>query len=132
MFNSWPGKDFGALCILQTSKPKHGFFFFLPQKLCGNPAGVPRKSFVILMGIQGCLLFVFCYDISIFAKFYGQGGWEKKWWRGKKMKNEAVRNKMKKKENGERKKGKGKRRKGKGGEWFFLLIYGTLLLIIVY
>ena len=26
---------------------------------------------------------------------------------------------------------KGNRRKGKGGEWFFLLIYGTLLLIIV-
>ena len=35
----------------------------------------------------------------------------------KKMKNEAVRNKMKKKEKG--KKGKGKRRKGKGGEIFF-------------
>ena len=35
---------------------------------------------------------------------------------GKKMKNEAVGNKMKKKEKGKRKKGKGKRRKGKGGE----------------
>ena len=34
---------------------------------------------------------------------------------GKKMKNEAVGNKMKKKEKGKRKKGKGKRRKGKGG-----------------
>ena len=34
----------------------------------------------------------------------------------KKMKNEAVGNKMKKKEKGKRKKGKGKRRKGKGGE----------------
>ena len=33
----------------------------------------------------------------------------------KKMKNEAVGNKMKKKEKGKRKKGKGKRRKGKGG-----------------
>ena len=48
------------------------------------------------------------------AKYYGQGG-EKKWCRGKKMKNEAVGNKMKKKEKGKRKKGKGKRRKGKGG-----------------
>ena len=41
---------------------------------------------------------------------------------GKKMKNEAVRNKMKKKERGKkekRRKGKGKRRKGKGGELFF-------------
>ena len=28
-------------------------FFFLPQKFYGNPAGVPRKSFVILMGVQG-------------------------------------------------------------------------------
>ena len=37
--------------------------FSLPQKFCGNPAGVPRKSFVILMGVYGCLLFVFllCY-----------------------------------------------------------------------
>ena len=42
----------------------------------------------------------------------GGGG---KWGRGKKMKNEAVGNKMKKKEKGKRKKGKGKRRKGKGG-----------------
>ena len=33
------------------------------------------------------------------------------------------------KEKGKRKKGKGKRRKGKGGEWFFLLIYGTILLM---
>ena len=47
------------------------------------------------------------------AKYYGQGGG--KWCRGKKMKNEAVGNKMKKKEKGKRKKGKGKRRKGKGG-----------------
>ena len=51
---------------------------------------------------------------------------------GKKMKNEAVR---KKKRKGERKKGKekwgkekgeGKRTKGKVGDFFFLLIYGTL------
>ena len=48
------------------------------------------------------------------------------------MKNEAVGNKMKKKEKGKRKKGKGKRRKGKRGRDIFLLIYGTLLLIIVY
>ena len=49
-------------------------------------------------------------------------------------KNEAVRNKMKKKKKGERKKGKGKRRKGKGADCrvIFLLIYGTLLLINVY
>ena len=43
------------------------------------------------------------------------------------MKNKAVSNKMKKKEKGKRKKGK-----GKGESDFFLLIYGTLLLIIVY
>ena len=43
---------------------------------------------------------------------------------GKKMKNEAGTNKVKKE--------KGKRRKGKGESDFFLLIYGTLLLIIVY
>ena len=46
---------------------------------------------------------------------------------GKKMKNEAVGNKMKKKEKGERKKKKRKR-----GRVIFLLIYGILLLIIVY
>ena len=40
---------------------------------------------------------------------------------GKKMKNEAVRNKMKKKEKGERKKKKRKR-----GRVIFLLIYGPL------
>ena len=39
--------------------------------------------------------------------------------RGGEMKNEAVRNKMKKKEKGKRGKGKGKRRRGKGGEIFF-------------
>ena len=46
---------------------------------------------------------------------------------GKKMKNEAVRNKMKKKEKGEE-----KNKKRKRGRVIFLLIYGTLLLIIVY
>ena len=50
------------------------------------------------------------------AKYIGQGGGNGA---GKKMKNEAVGNKAKKKEKGERKKGKGKRRKGKGGEQFF-------------
>ena len=50
------------------------------------------------------------------AKYNGQGGGNGA---GKKMKNEAVGNKAKKKEKGERKKGKGKRRKGKGGEQFF-------------
>ena len=45
----------------------------------------------------------------------------------KKMKNEAVGNKMKKKEKGERKKKKRKR-----GRLIFFKIYGTLLLIIVY
>ena len=57
-----------------------------------------------------------------YAKYYGQGGGEKKWCRGKKMKNEAVRNKMKKegkRKKGKRGKGKGKRGKGKGGEIFF-------------
>ena len=47
---------------------------------------------------------------------------------GKKMKNEAVGNKMKKNEKGERK--KKKRKRGRASD--FLLIYGTLLLIIVY
>ena len=52
---------------------------------------------------------------------------------GKKMKNGAVINKMKKKEKGKRKKGiRKKRRKGKGESDFFLLILCTLLLIIVY
>ena len=46
---------------------------------------------------------------------------------GCREKNEAVRNKMKKKGKGERKKKKRKR-----GRFIFLLIYGTLLLIIVY
>ena len=48
-----------------------------------------------------------------FAKYYswGDGGLVP----GKKMKNEAVSNKMKKKV-AKRKKGRGKRRKGKGGE----------------
>ena len=48
------------------------------------------------------------------------------------MKNEAVR---KKKEKGERKEGKekrGKEKQEKGESDFFLLIHGTLLLIIVY
>ena len=48
------------------------------------------------------------------------------WCREKKMKNEAVGNKMKKKEKGEWKKKKRKR-----GRVIFLLIYGTLLLFIV-
>ena len=51
---------------------------------------------------------------------------------GKKMKNEAVGNKMKKKEKGEKeKRGKEKEEKEKG-ERDFLLILCTLLLIIVY
>ena len=61
------------------------------------------------------------------AKYYGQRGWKKKMVPGKKIKNEAVRNKRKKKEKGERKKKKRKR-----GRVIFLLIYGTLLLIIVF
>ena len=47
---------------------------------------------------------------------------------GKKMKTEAVRNKMKKKGKGERKKKKRKR----GRVIFFVNIWYTLLLIIVY
>ena len=46
---------------------------------------------------------------------------------GEKMKNEAVGNKMKKKEKGERKKGKGKRRKGKGESDFFFNIWHTFV-----
>ena len=46
---------------------------------------------------------------------------------GEKMKDEAVRNKMIKKEKVE-----GKKKKRKRGRVIFLLIYGTLLLIIVY
>ena len=65
-----------------------------------------------------------------YAKYYGQGGG--KWCRGKKMKNEAVRNKMKKKEKGKKEKGERKKKKRKRGRDIFLLIYGTLLLIIVY
>ena len=51
---------------------------------------------------------------------------------GKKMKNEAVRNKMKKKEKGKKGKGERKKKKRKRGRDIFLLIYATLLLIIVY
>ena len=47
------------------------------------------------------------------------------------MKNEAVGNKMKKKEKGKGKRGKEKEEKEKGESDFFV-IYGTLLLIIVY
>ena len=69
-----------------------------------------------------------------YAKYYGQGGVgemvpgkkNEKW--GSEEQNE----KEGKGKKGKRGKGKGKRRKGKGGEIFFLLIYGTLLLIIVY
>ena len=48
------------------------------------------------------------------------------------MKNEAVRNKMKKKEKGKKGKGERKKKERKRGRDIFLLIYGTLLLIIVY
>ena len=65
-----------------------------------------------------------------YAKYYGQGGGI--WCREKKMKNEAVRNKMKKKEKGKKGKGERKKKKRKRGRDIFLLIYGTLLLIIVY
>ena len=34
----------------QTSKLKQ--VLFLPQKFCGNPAGVSRKNFVNLMGLS--------------------------------------------------------------------------------
>ena len=62
------------------------------------------------------------------AKYYGQGGGE--WCRGKKMKNEAVGNKMKKKEKKEAKKGKGKsgkekEEKEKGESDFFVNIWHT-------
>ena len=46
--------------------------------------------------------------------------------------NEAVRNKMKKKEKEKEEKGERKKKKRKRGRVIFLLIYGTLLLIIVY
>ena len=75
---------------------------------------------IIPVNCEECTRGIYC------AKYYGQGGWGKNG-AGEKMKNEAVRNKMKKKEKGERKKKKRKR-----GRVIFLLIYGTLLLIIVY
>ena len=59
-------------------------------------------------------------------------GVRKKTGAGEKIKYEAVSNKMKKKEKGERIEVKGKRKKEKGESDFCLLIYGTLLLIIVY
>ena len=37
-----------------SSAAKTQAIFFLPQKFCGNVAGIPRKK----MGVQGCLLFV--------------------------------------------------------------------------
>ena len=38
-------------------KTEQVLFFFLPQKICGNSAKLLWKSFVISMGVQGCLLF---------------------------------------------------------------------------
>ena len=55
-------------------------------------------------------------------------GGGKKWCRGKKMKNEAVRNKMKKKEKGKKEKGergKEKEEKEKGKRYFFVNIWHT-------
>ena len=43
--------------IPEPPKPKQVLFFFLPQKFCGNSAKLLRKSFVISLGVQGCLLF---------------------------------------------------------------------------
>ena len=65
-----------------------------------------------------------------YAKYYGQVGGNGAG--KKKMKNEAVRNKMKKKEKGKKGKGERKKKKRKRGRDIFLLIYATLLLIIVY
>ena len=77
----------------------------------------PFSGFIFLQG------YIFCKILWLGG---GNGA-------GKKRKeNEAVRNKMKKKEKGKRKKGKEREKKGKGGVIFFLLIYGTLLLTIVY
>ena len=88
--------------------------------------GLQHKTVEILTAELGTNIFsgvnleYFSYKTSIdncrgiyCAKYYGQGGGGMVPW--KKMKNEAVGNKMKKKEKGKRKKGKGKRRKGKGG-----------------
>ena len=54
---------YSFLSLFLTSKPKQNLFFFLPQKFCGNSVKLLRKSSVISMGVQGCLLFVFLlYD----------------------------------------------------------------------
>ena len=56
------------------------------------------------------------------------GAGEKKWCRGKKMKNEAVRNKMKKREKGKKEKeerGKEKEEKEKREKYFFVNIWHT-------
>jgi len=79
----------------------------------------------LLSGLLNKIIHILCIVGIYCAKYYGQGGREMV--PGKKMKNEAVRNKMKKKEKGERKKKKRKR-----GRVIFLLIHGTLLFIIVY
>ena len=76
----------------------------------------PFSGFIFLQG------YIFCKILWL-----GRG----EWCREKRKENEAVRNKMKKKEKGKRKKGKEREKKRKGGV-IFLLIYGTLLLTIVY
>ena len=83
--------------------------------------------------MQRCKIFLIHSGVYILQNTMARGGGIKMV-PGKKMKNEAVR---KKKEKGEKKKekekrGKEKEEKAKGESDFFLLIYGTLLLIIVY
>ena len=53
--NSWP-QNLSKIC------------FFLPQKFCGNSAKLWRKSFIISVGVQGCLLFVFLLRYKYLCK----------------------------------------------------------------
>ena len=48
-----------SVSLLFSGLKTQASFVFLPQKFCGNSAKLLRKSFVLSMGVQGCLLFVF-------------------------------------------------------------------------
>ena len=98
---------FGECCIecLIGGVQGKGCALALDKKILKNRHSLMRfqTTYFLLSLLQGYIL----------CKILWPGGGEMV--PGKKMKNEAVGNKMKKKEKGKRKKGKGKRRKGKGG-----------------
>ena len=58
-FPKWFWNKAGKTLETDREKGKHfpdlktqASFVFLPQKFCGNPAGISRKNFVNLMGLR--------------------------------------------------------------------------------